>query len=139
VDNFAEYAQIYCEIAKGYSIDFFNNNKIYFKHPSLLEHFSIYNNYDVFIESAKKRGLLTEQDKIAEAIKNNWWDSDKESQYQILQKTVENLFKTRDKLLYISQKKELEPNIYELVITSIIILSIFVCIAMFHPLLQSTN
>jgi hypothetical protein len=43
-------------------------------------------------------------------------------------------------LLKISQKKqESEPNVYELVITSIIILSIFVCIAMFHPLLQSTN
>lgn len=111
MEKISVYGRLYSEIAQGYSIDFFNKKNIYFKHSSINEHFNIYNNYDIFIEKARQRGILTEEEKIDEAIKNKWWDGNRESQYQMLKKTIENLFKTRDKLLYLSQKQELDLQI----------------------------
>ena len=111
MDSISIYGKLYSEIAQSYSVDFFQKKEIYFKHPSVNEHFNIYNNYDVFIEKAKQRGILTEEEKISEAIKNKWWDSNRESQYQMFKKTIDNLLKTRDKLLYLSQKQELDLQI----------------------------
>lgn len=108
MENSSEYGKKYSEIVEGYSEFYFKKDKIYLKHLTLNEQFKIYKNYDLIILNAKKRGIQSEKEKIEEAIKNKWWDSNKESEYQILIKTIENLKKTRDKLVYISQKKEIE-------------------------------
>jgi hypothetical protein len=111
VDKNAEYGRIYSEICRGHSKEYIKKSYIYFKHPTIAEHFSNYSYYDVFINEGRKKGLQLEKEKIEEAINGGWWTSEKESKINFLQKTVENLFKTRDKLLYASQKVQIEKQI----------------------------
>lgn len=108
MDNISEYGKIYSEIVDGYSEFEFKNHKIFLKHPSVDQQFKTYKGYDLTLIEAKKKGLQSEKEKVEDAIKNKWWSNEKESEYQILKKTIENLIKTRDKLAYISQKKELD-------------------------------
>jgi hypothetical protein len=111
VDNTSEYGRIYGEIVRGYSEKIIENKTYYFKHPSQAEHFDIYSRYESICEDAKLRGLETEENKVQDAIKGKWWSPDKESQIAILKKTIANLNKTRDKLLFISQKRGIEEQI----------------------------
>jgi len=111
VDKNAEYGRIYSEICRGFSIETIENSKIYFKHPSIAEHFSTYSNYDIFIIDGRKKGLELEEEKVKEAIKGGWWSSEKELKINFLKKTIQNLYKTRDKLLYSSQKAQIEQQI----------------------------
>jgi hypothetical protein len=111
VDKNSEYGRIYSEICRGFSTDLIEDSTVYFKHPTIAEHFSTYSNYDIFISDGRKKGLELEEEKINEAIKGGWWTSEKESRLKFLRKTVQNLFKTRDKLLLLSQKSEIEKQI----------------------------
>jgi hypothetical protein len=111
VDKNSEYGRIYSEICNGFSTDVIEKSTVYFKHPTIAEHFSTYSNYDIFIKEGRKKGLQTEKEKIEEAIDGKWWTSEKESRINFLKKTIQNLFKTRDKLLYPSQKIEIEKQI----------------------------
>jgi hypothetical protein len=111
VDKNSEYGRIYSEICRGFSKDLIEKSNVYFKHPTIAEHFSTYSNYDVFISDGRKKGLELEKEKVEEAIKGGWWTSEKESRLNFLRKTVQNLFKTRDKLLLLSQKAEIEKQI----------------------------
>ena len=111
MDKNSEYGRIYSEICRGFSTDVIEKSTVYFKHPTIAEHFSTYANYDLFIREGRKKGLLLESEKVEEAIDGGWWSSDKESKINLLRKTVQNLFKTRDRLLYASQKVEIEKQI----------------------------
>lgn len=111
MDKNSEYGRIYSEICRGFSIDIIENSTIYFKHPSISEHFSVYGSYDSFIKEGRKKGLQSEEEKIEDAINGGWWSSEKESRVNFLRKTIENLFKTRDKLLLQSQKSEINNQI----------------------------
>jgi hypothetical protein len=111
VDKNSEYGRIYSEICRGFSSELIEKSTVYFKHPTIAEHFSTYSNYDVFINEGKKKGLQTEKEKIEDAISGGWWTSEKESKINFLRKTVQNLFKTRDRLLYASQKVDIEKQI----------------------------
>ena len=111
MDKNSEYGRIYSEICKGFSTDLIENSTIYFKHPTIAEHFSTYSNYDLFVKEGEKKGLQTEKEKIEEAIIGGWWSYEKESKINLLKKTVKNLFKTKDKLLYPSQKEQLEIQV----------------------------
>ena len=111
MEKHSEYGRIYSEICRGFSIDIIEKHNVYFKHPTLAEHFSTYSNYDVFINDGRKKGLESEEEKVKQAIKGGWWTNDKESKINFLKKTIQNLYKTRDKLLYPSQKAEIEKQI----------------------------
>jgi len=111
VDKNSEYGRIYSEICRGFSTELIEKSIIYFKHPTISEHFSVYGNYDVFINDGRKKGLQLETEKIEDAIKGGWWTSEKESKVNFLRKTVQNLFKTREKLLLPSQRFEIDNQI----------------------------
>jgi hypothetical protein len=111
VDKYSEYGRIYNEITRGFTKEIVYNQTFYFKHPSLSEHFNIYGNYDLIILDAKKRGLQSEPEKIQEAISEGWWTKEKESEINILNKTISNLIKTKNKLLIPSQKNSIDAQI----------------------------
>lgn len=111
MDKNSEYGRIYSEICRGFSTELIEKSIIYFKHPTISEHFSVYGNYDVFINDGRKKGLQLETEKIEDAIKGGWWTSEKESKVNFLRKTVQNLFKTREKLLLPSQRFEIDNQI----------------------------
>jgi hypothetical protein len=111
VDKHTEYGRIYYEIARGYSKDILNKEEIYFKHPTLAEHFFVYSNYDLIIKTVQQKGVQTESEKLEEAIINDWWSKEKEEKFRLLRKTIDNLIKTKNKLLFSSQKQEIEKEI----------------------------
>lgn len=112
MDKNSFYGKIYSEICNGFSIGRISSNKLfYFKHPSLAEHFSLYNNYELNKKIAEKKGVLCEEDKIKEAIDNDWWSYENESKINLLKKTIKNLYITQEKLLYPSQKEGLDKQI----------------------------
>jgi hypothetical protein len=111
VDKNSEYGRIYSEICRGFSIDTVEKSTVYFKHPTIAEHFSTYANYDLFVREGRKKGLLLEKEKVEEAISGGWWSSETESKINFLRSTVRNLFKTRDRLLYASQKVDIEKQV----------------------------
>jgi hypothetical protein len=111
VDNNSEYGRLYSEIVNGFSNQLLNGNNIYFKHPTIAEHFSYHSNYDLIILEGKRKGLLTEKEKIEEAIEGGWWSNDNESTIKFFKKTISNLIKTREKLLYPSQKDSITSQI----------------------------
>lgn len=111
MDKSSEYGRIYSEIVKGFSREKVDNKFIYFKHPTIAEHFTNYSNYELLIEEGLDKGLLHEIEKVESAIEGGWWTKEKESQIIFLKKIIENLNKTREKLLYPSQKEDISKQI----------------------------
>jgi len=111
VDKNTEYGRIYSEITKGFSSEKINGETIYFKHPTIAEHFSNYSNYEGLINEGRRRGLFSEEEKVQDAIDGGWWTKEKESQIIFLQNAIKNLIKTKEKLLYKSQKTQIEKQI----------------------------
>lgn len=105
------YGRIYAEIKNGYSKVDIGNKTFYFKHPSVAEYFNIYSNYDNIISEAKSRGLNSEQEQLEYVISEGWWSKDKESQMNSLKKTIQNLIKTKNKLILPSQKSAIDEQI----------------------------
>ncbi len=107
----SEYGKIYSEISKGFSQAEINNQIIYFKHPTIAEHFENYASYDLLAKIGKSKGLSSESEIIDEAINGGWWSRQKESQISLLEKTISNLIKTKEKLQFLSQKKDIDSQI----------------------------
>jgi hypothetical protein len=111
VDKIQYYGLIYSKVTLGHSVEFVNDKKLYFKHPTLTEHFNLYRNYNLYISYAEKIGVLKESDQLEKAVENKWWSVENESKISFLKKTIKNLYTTREKLFYQSQKKDLDQQI----------------------------
>ena len=111
MDKTSEYGRIYSEVCNGFSKELIFDELVYFKHPTFAEHFANYSNYELLIKESIKKGVSTEKEKLEYAIENNWWSKEKESQIAFLTKTVKNLVKTKNKLLYHSQRESLDSQI----------------------------
>lgn len=111
MDNVSNFGKIYYQIVNGFTIKDINKKRFYFKHPSVAEHYSLYNNYELILQNATNQGLKTEKDKIEEAIQGGWWSQAKESEINLLKRTIKNLYKTKNKLLLPSQKKSIDIQI----------------------------
>lgn len=105
------FGRIYNEVADGCSEKIINKYRVYFKHPTVSENFTIYARYDNILAEAKLKGLLTQEEKINEAIEGGWWTKDREREIYILRKSVANLIKTRSKLIIPSQKNAINTQI----------------------------
>ncbi len=105
------YEELFYEILSEYSLYKIDNFNIYFKHPSLAENFSINSKYKLFLDEAKQKGLITEKEKIEEAINGEWWTNKKESEIKILQKAKTNLQKTKLSLRFPVEKAAIDREI----------------------------
>jgi hypothetical protein len=111
VDKASEYGRIYSQVCNGFSRKLIDKKYVYFKHPTLAEHFSTYSNYEIYINEGRAKGLYNEEEKIKEAINGGWWTRDKEYSVDFLKKTIENLHKTKSKLILPSQKDQIDFEI----------------------------
>lgn len=111
MDRNYELGLIYSSICDEFTCSTINDSKIYFKHPTVADHFRNYSNYEFFLTQGEKRGLISEKNKIDEAIENKWWSLELESKINLLNSTIKNLQITKDKLIYPSQKKSIEEQI----------------------------
>ena len=106
-----QYGRIYSEIAKGYSEVIIDNNTYYFKHPSQVESFEIFDRYKVIFDYAKSKGLYSEQENIDIAIKGGWWTSANEERINALKNLIISLKQTKERLIFPSQKAEIQKQI----------------------------
>ena len=110
-NNPAQYGIIYSDIARGFTQKTIDGEDYFFKHPSQAEHFHVYSRYNFILDDARKRGLLTEDEKVRHAINNSWWTTEKENRFLQLRDAIKNLKKTRDNLLLPSQKDQIQAQI----------------------------
>jgi hypothetical protein len=111
VDNTQEYVRVFKEVSQGFSEKTVNGKTYYFKHPTQVEYFSIFDRYNHILKEAQYRGLMTESQKVEMAIKEGWWTQAKEDRIDTLRKTITNLTKTKSKLIYPSQKESIAQQI----------------------------
>lgn len=111
MDKYSEYGRIYTEICNGSSKKLIGKKWVYFKHPTMSEHFSNECSSDSFISEGLARGLYSESDKIKDAINGGWWSNEQESTVNVLRKTIKNLINTRNRLAYPSQKNQIASQI----------------------------
>ena len=110
-NNPAQYGSIYSDIARGFTKKIIDGREYFFKHPTQAEHFEVYSRYNFILSDAKKRGLLTEDEKVKDAITNGWWTAEKENRFLQLRDAIKNLKKTKDNLLLPSQKDQIQQQI----------------------------
>jgi hypothetical protein len=102
---------IYKEILQGFSEKNVNKKHFYLKHPTLSEHFTVYSRYNYLLKEARLKGLATEEEKIKEAISNDWWKEENEKEIYILRQGIKNLKKTKTQLLIPSQRRDIDNMI----------------------------
>lgn len=107
----AQYANIYRDIEQGFTEKTILGEKYFFKHPTQTEHFAVYSRYNFILNDAKRRGLLSEEEKIKQAIADGWWTPEKEVRFLQLRESISGLKKTRENLLVPTQKGQVQQQI----------------------------
>lgn len=106
-----EYGRIFSDISQGYSELIIDGQEYFFKHPNQTENFAIYDRYSIILEFARTKGIETEEEAIVTAIKGGWWDNNKELHISSLRNLIASLKQTKERLLYPSQKEDIEKQI----------------------------
>ena len=89
---------LFVDILKGYSIAYYKNNKLYFKHNTSLDSGDIDHFKEEFIQKAKKNGLPTEDQKEEYIIKEKLWSVEKNEEIKKIKSYISNLKQTKSKL-----------------------------------------
>jgi endonuclease V-like protein UPF0215 family len=89
---------LFVDILKGYSLSYYKNNKLYFKHNTSLDSGDIDQVRQEFIEIAQKKGLPTEDQKEDYIILEDLWSKDKNKEIKDLKFDISNLKRTKSKL-----------------------------------------
>lgn len=101
------------DIIRGYSKYRTNFGDIYFKH---LDHYSYQENINYYNDCVKKLesdGVLSEKQQIEEAYSRGIWSKKEEDQIDSIKKSISRLKETKRKLIYQSDKKRIEEQIFE--------------------------
>ena len=88
----------FVDILKGYSLSYYKNNKLYFKHNTSFDSGDIDQVRQEFIEVAQKKGLPTEDQKEEYIILEDLWSKDKSEEIKNLKFDISNLKQTKSKL-----------------------------------------
>ena len=115
-------AKLYAEIIDGFSEIKWNNRALYVRHLTLYDSFKLLSLYEDFILKGLSSGLLKEDEKVKDAIDGGWWSSELEQKVSMLKTTIRNLYKTKQKIAYESQKAVLQEQIQknEFILTSLL-------------------
>lgn len=109
-----EAQRVYKDILNGFSVIEFEEETLYVKHLSDLDHGWIQEYKKNCYSQAKKRGVLTEEQKIDSLIEQELWSRKKSERVSSLLEEVANLTTTKRKLVLKSQIKQIQKNIDEL-------------------------
>lgn len=90
---------LFVDILKGYTISYYKNNKLYFKHNTSFDSGDIDHVKQEFIEKAKKKGLPTEEQKEQYLIQENLWSKEKDENIKNIKSYIFSLKQTKSKLL----------------------------------------
>jgi len=89
---------LFVDILKGYTIAYYKNNKLYFKHNTSLDSGDIDHFKEEFIQKAKKNSLPTEDQKEEYVIKEKLWSVEKNEEIKKIKSYISNLKQTKSKL-----------------------------------------
>jgi len=89
---------LFVDILKGYTIAYYKNNKLYFKHNTSIDSGDIDHLKEEFIQKAKKNGLPTEDQKEEYVIKEKLWSIEKNEEIKKIKSYISNLKQTKSKL-----------------------------------------
>ena len=89
---------LFVDILKGYTIAYYKNNKLYFKHNTSIDSGDIDHIKQEFIEKAKKNGLPTEQQKEEYIIKEKLWSIESNEEIKKIKSYISGLKQTKSKL-----------------------------------------
>jgi hypothetical protein len=100
--------QIYSEIVRGTTKLL---PRVFFKHPTQVEYFSVFDFYQRKLEELSSRGILTEKELLDRAIKNKWWTAAKEDEIAAIKSYLKSLEQTKKKAVFPSAREAIEAQI----------------------------
>ena len=104
---------LFIDILKGYSVSYYKNDKLYFKHNTSFDSGDIDHLKQEFLEKAKKNGLPTEDQKEEYLISENLWSKENNEKIKKLKSDVSTLKQTKSKLFKSDDINELNRQIDE--------------------------
>jgi endonuclease V-like protein UPF0215 family len=104
---------LFVEILKGYTLSFYKNNKIYFKHNTSFDSGDIDYIKEEFLQKAKKNGLPTEKEKEKYLITEGLWSDSKNEEIKKLKFLISGLKQTKSKLFKNDDIEELNKQIQD--------------------------
>lgn len=102
---------LFVDILKGYTIAYYKNNKLYFKHNTSIDSGDIDHIKQDFIEKAKKNGLPTEEQKEQYIIAEKLWSIEKNEEIKKIKSYISNLKTTKSKLFRNEEIKSINEQI----------------------------
>ena len=97
------YRKVFSDIVSGYSLSEFNGNTIYIRHLSTHDQVNLEDIESSFYESAKDRGLPTEEEALKSLKADHLWTQEDEDFISRQSSYVENLIKGKSHLILKSQ------------------------------------
>lgn len=111
--EFYDIQRLYVKVCNGYDT-FSIKKKIYFvKHHSYSDRCILRDKYDLGLSVARSSGLKSEQEYLDFFIERGWWSKSKEDDIRQNSAFIENLKKSREKLILESQKQSIDKTILE--------------------------
>ncbi len=104
---------LFIDILKGYSVSYYKNDKLYFKHNTSFDSGDIDHLKQEFLEKAKKNGLPTEDQKEEYLILENLWSKENNEKIKKLKSDISILKQTKSKLFKSDDINELNRQIDE--------------------------
>lgn len=104
---------LFIDILKGYSLSYYRDNKLYFKHNTSFDSGDIDQLKQEFLEKAKKNGLPTEDQKEEYLITENLWSKENNEKIKKLKSDISSLKQTKSKLFKSDDINEMNRQIDE--------------------------
>ena len=111
--DYDEVQKIYHSVCSGYDEIRISSEKCFFKHVNYADKIVLKNYYSEGLDIAKKNGVKTEEEYLKFYIEKKWWSKEKESQIAQSRVFIENLIKTKSKLMLPSQRGGVQKTIDE--------------------------
>ena len=89
---------LFVDILKGYTVAYYKNSKLYFKHNTSIDAGDIDHLKEEFIKKAIKNGLPTEAQKEEYIISEKLWSKEQNEEVQKIKSYISNLKTTKSKL-----------------------------------------
>jgi hypothetical protein len=104
---------IYIKICLGYEKITIDGQDCFFKHHLYSDRLLLKEKYKEGIRVAEKNGIKTEKDYLDFYMEKGWWSQKKEDEIRTISLFLENLKKSKEKLIVPSQKEQIENTISE--------------------------
>ena len=111
--EFDEIQRLYYKVCAGYELITIDGKDLYFKHHSYFDKVKLKEKFNLGISIAKNNGIKTEKEYLDFYIEKGWWSKSKEDEIRISTSFLENLRKSREKLILPSQKDHVSKTILE--------------------------